>query len=140
MKKIKLSQVQQYFLGITLVAILGAFIYFKKQNSFTSILDNSRYSIGEIDKISYYKGQDYFHYIYYEKKIKYEAGIGESSSNNLFIGKRYFVIFEEGNPENSMLLPFLFVPDSITEAPPEGWKEPPIPIDKEKIKNFLRNY
>lgn len=138
--KIKLSQVQQYFLGITLVAILGAFIYFKKQNSFTSILDNSRYSIGEIDKISYYKGQDYFHYIYYEKKIKYEAGIGESSSNNLFIGKRYFVIFEEGNPENSMLLPFLFVPDSITEAPPEGWKEPPIPIDKEKIKNFLRNY
>src|SRR5690606_14203352 len=140
MKKIKLSQVQQYFLGITLVAILGAFIYFKKQNSFTSILDNSRYSIGEIDKISYYKRQDYFHYIYYEKKIKYEAGIGESSSNNLFIGKRYFVIFEEGNPENSMLLPFLFVPDSITEAPPEGWKEPPIPIDKEKIKNFLRNY
>ena len=79
-------------------------------------------------------------YEYYVDNILLKKGISSSSSKNLFIGKRYFVIFEEGNPENSMLLPFLFVPDSITEAPPEGWKEPPIPIDKERISSFLKNY
>ena len=134
--KLKLSKTQQYFLGIMLVAIFGIFIYIKKQNSFSNILKNSRYAIGNIVKINYYKGQDYFHYEYYENKIKYEGGIGESASNNLFVGKRYFVVFEEGNPENSMLIPFLFVPDSISEAPPEGWKEPPVSIDKEKIRRF----
>jgi len=138
--KFKLSQTQQYFLGILLVSILGAFIYFKKQNSFTSILDNSRYSIGEIEKINYYKGQDYFHYHFSVNNDNHEAGIGKTVSNNLFIGKRYFVIFEQDNPENSMLIPFLFVPDSITEAPSEGWKEPPVPIDKEEIREFLEEY
>ncbi|MDH0673820.1 hypothetical protein ACTS91_02100 [Empedobacter falsenii] len=138
--KIKLSKTQSYFLGILAVVIVCAFIYREKQKSFTNILKKSRYTIGNISKINYYKGDDYYHYEYYYNNILLVAGISESSSNNLFVGKRYFVVFEEGNPENSMLIPFLFVPDSITKAPAEGWQEPPIPIDKNEIKKFLDSY
>jgi hypothetical protein len=138
--KFKLSQLQQYFLGILFVILLGICIYINKQKSFNDILNNPRYTIGETIKINSYKKRYSFHYEYYFRNLKNEAGISESSSNNLFVGKRYFVIFEKGNPKNSMLIPFLFVPDSITKAPDEGWIEPPIPIDKNEIKKFLDNY
>lgn len=39
-----------------------------------------------------------------------------------------------------MLIPFIFVPDSLTNAPTEGWQKPPIPINKNEIKKFLENY
>ncbi|WP_313579205.1 hypothetical protein [Chishuiella sp.] len=138
--KLKLSETQQYILGILGIILLGTFIQINKQKSFNRILNNSRYTIGKTTKINSYKKRNYFHYEYYFENLKKEAGISEYSSNNLFIGKRYFVVFEEGNPENSMLIPFLFVPDSITKVPAEGWSEPPIPIDKNRIKNFLENY
>ncbi|HLU81021.1 MAG TPA: hypothetical protein VK010_03020, partial [Flavobacteriaceae bacterium] len=54
---------------------------------------------------------------------------------------RYFVIFDPINPKkNSLLLQPYPVPDSITSAPPEGWKELPIPVDKEEIRKFLEDY
>lgn len=103
-------------------------------------MNNPRYTIGETTKINSYKKRYYFHYEYNFKNKKNEAGISSNSSNNLFVGKRYFVVFEEGDPKNSMLIPFLFVPDSITKAPNKGWIQPPIPIDKNEIKKFLENY
>ncbi|WP_313579206.1 hypothetical protein [Chishuiella sp.] len=139
--KLKLSETQQYFLGILLVILLGIFIYINKQKSFNRILNNSRYTISEIyDLKRYSRSNDYYMYSYKVNNLILKKGISSNSSNNLFVGKRYFVVFEEGNPESSMLIPFLFVPDSITKSPNEGWSEPPIPIDKNRIKNFLENY
>jgi|SRR5690606_16654909 len=141
MKKIKLSQTQQYFLGILMVAILGLILLVYQKKEFSNLLKNSRYTTGEITEYKkYLRRQDHYIFYFTLENQKYKREIAINKSSNLFIGKRYFVIFEEGNPENSMLIPFLFVPDSITEAPPEGWKEPPVPIDKERISSFLKNY
>lgn len=139
--KLKLSQIQQYFLGIALVAILGLILLLNQKREFSNLLMNARFTIGEItEKKKYRRRQDHYNYYFKYLNQRYQRGIAATSSNNLFVGKRYFVIFEEGNPENSMLIPFQFVPDSITEAPEDGWTEPPVPIDKDKVKKFLENY
>ena len=139
--KFKLSKTQQYFLGILFFAIFLIVVYFIKNNNFNKILINTKYTISEIyDLKRYARSSDSYMYSYKVNNLIFKQGISSNSSNNLFVGKRYFVVFEEGNPKNSMLIPFLFVPDSITKAPAEGWREPPIPIDKNEIKKFLENY
>jgi len=137
----KLSKTQQYFLGIIFFALFLIVIYFIKNKNFNKILINTKYTISEIYDLKHYsRSSDSYMYSYKVNNLIFKQGISSNSSNNLFVGKRYFVIFEEGNPKNSMLLPFLFVPDSITKAPDEGWTKPPIPIDKNEIKKFLENY
>ncbi|GGE92949.1 hypothetical protein SAMN05443634_1086 [Chishuiella changwenlii] len=139
--KFKISQTQQYFLGIIIFTLLVIFFYIKQQKIFLKIIEKPVYSISKITGIKHYnRKEDSYKYEFTFLGEKFERGIGESSSNNLFVGKRYFVIFEKGNPKNSMLIPFIFVPDSITKAPDEGWVQPPIPIDKNEIKKFLENY
>ncbi|MCA4777287.1 hypothetical protein [Empedobacter stercoris] len=139
--KLKLSKTQQYFLGIIFFALFLIVIYFIKNKKFNKILINTKYTISEIYDLKHYsRSSDSYMYSYKVNNLIFKQGISSNSSNNLIVGKRYFVVFEEGNPENSMLIPFLFVPDSITKSPVEGWREPPIPIDKNEIKKFLENY
>lgn len=136
----KKSDIKKYFIVLGFFWTLLAIFYLFQKNKFKKILDNPNYTIGLIQNIEYGRSEDYYIYKYSIDNKDYEKGIGASSSNNLFIGKRYFVIFEKGSPRNSMLLPFMHVPDSITNAPTEGWKELPIPVDKERIKWFLEKY
>lgn len=139
--KFKLSKTQQYFLGILIVAVIGSVLLLNQKRKFSKLMISSEYTIGTIfDFKKNPRRDDQFLYSFKINNIEYKREIAFNKSNNLFVGKRYFVVFEEGNPENSMLIPFLFVPDSITKSPVEGWREPPIPIDKNEIKKFLENY
>lgn len=45
--------------------------------------------------------------------------------NKSVIGKRFYVMFYPSNPKNSKVLLNKPVPDSIKEAPPEGWDKIP---------------
>ncbi|MBW7870754.1 MAG: hypothetical protein H3C39_06795 [Flavobacteriia bacterium] len=121
------------------------FIYFGNiyaKNNLSKIYENQKYTIGEITQQRNETRSNHYRYhyfledkkmngrFYYERRGKYA---------HLPLGK-YFVVFDSLRPKNSVLLPFLVVPDSITEAPPEGWKELPIPVDKEEIRKFLEDY
>lgn len=106
------------------------------------ISENSKYTIGEITQRRNETRSNHYRYHYFIENKKHNGRFyfGEKGKYaHLPLGK-YFVVFDSLKPKNSVLLPFLVVPDSITEAPPEGWKELPIPVDKEEIRKFLEDY
>lgn len=135
------SNFKKYLISSTLFLVFIVIFYSYHKNRRLKILDFPIYTIGTITELSKSaKSSDYYMYKYTYKNISYVRGIGENSSNNLYVGKRYFVISEEGDPDNSMLIPFIFVPDSITKAPNEGWKNIPKGLNINQIKTFLENY
>ena len=137
----KKSDIKKYFIGIIIFWCVLIVFYFLQKDKLSNILKNPNYTVGLVNGIQKYNtGDDYYRYKYSIDSKDYQKGIGASSSNNIFIGTRYFVIFEKGKPKNAMLLPFILIPDSIQEAPSEGWKELPIPVDKEEIRKFLEDY
>lgn len=48
-----------------------------------------------------------------------------SSDEKFILGNRYYVKFETNNPKNSQILLNKPVPDSIKEAPSQGWDKIP---------------
>ncbi|MGV0923431.1 hypothetical protein [Empedobacter tilapiae] len=104
------------------------------------ILDSPIYTIGTITELSKSaKSSDYYMYKYSYSNTSYKGGIGESSSNNLYVGKKYYIILEKNNPNNNMLLPFVILPDS-TRSPNNGWEEMPKELNLNQIRTFLENY
>ena len=70
---------------------------------------------------------EYFYFYNEIKYIQYESDF-EIKKPKLALHKRFYVMFNPDNPKNSKLLLDFPVPDSIREAPPEGWdKIPNIP-------------
>ena len=116
-------------------------IYIK--NIHHEILNNNKFTIGKITGKKTETRSNYYNFIYIINDKKLKGGFSfnlKGKYSNLKLQSRYFVIYDSLNYNNIILLPFLPVPDSITEAPPEGWKELPIPVDKEEIRKFLENY
>ena len=85
------------------------------------------------------KSEDVYRYKYSYSNTSYKGGIGESSSNNLYVGKKYYIILEKNKPKNEMLLPFVILPDS-TRSPNNGWEEMPKELNLNQIRTFLENY
>lgn len=121
------------------------FINILKSIAYKNVLEiskNQKYTIGIITqrrtetRSNHYRfhysinNQIYNRRFYFERKGKYA---------HLKLSK-YFVVYDSLKPKNSVLLPFINVPDSITSAPPEGWKELPIFVDKEEVRKFLEDY
>ena len=127
------------------IIVFIIFVYFAKSYVKTyrsNVYENSKYTIGEITQRRNETRSNHYRYHYFiiNKKMNGRFYFGERGKYaHLPLGK-YFVVFDSLKPKNSVLLPFLIVPDSITEAPPEGWKELPIPVDKEEIRKFLEDY
>lgn len=104
------------------------------------ILENGKYSIAEVISFRRETRSSHYRYIFYYKNKLYKSR-SYYKGINLTINKNYFIVFDTISPSrNSLLLQRLSVPDSITEAPSEGWKELPIPVDKEEIRKFLEDY
>lgn len=139
--KFEKFNLKKYLIGIGSFWAILLIIYIIRNKNHNDILEKPMYTIGKIYEIKEYtRVSDSYMYNYHVGEKELRKGISANSSNNLFIGTRYLVIFEKGKPKNAMLLPFLIVPDSILEAPSEGWKELPIPTDKKMIRHFLENY
>ncbi len=104
--------------------------------------NNQEYTIGEITQRRNETRSNHYRYHYFVNNRKYNGRFyfeQRGKYAHLKLGK-YFVVYDSLKPKNSVLLPFLPVPDSITSAPPEGWKELPVPVDKEEIRKFLEDY
>ena len=114
----------------------------KRVNTRINTIKNGVYSIAEINEFGTETRNDFYKYSFFFKDnfFKSRCNCGGRSSS-LIVNQKYFIIIDPENPNyNNFLLYRYPVPDSITEAPSEGWKELPIPVDKEEIRKFLENY
>lgn len=129
-------------IGIIIFLIFAHFAkdYVKTYRS--NVYENQKYTIGEITQRRNESRSNHYRYHYFISNWKYNGRFyfGQKGKYaHLPLGK-YFIVFDSLKPKNSVLLPFLSVPDSITSAPLEGWRELPIPVDKEDIRKFLEEY
>lgn len=121
------EKISKYFLiGIGLLIII-AYLYGQIITA-PKFRERGRYTIGTFDKYRYKKGGAYD--IFYTYKVKNHLFEGRSnySSTNFNksdLGKKFLVKYVEGEEDLSSILMDCIVPDSIKEAPPEGWKELP---------------
>ena len=91
---------------------------------------NHKYTIGFLYKTGGGARSDidlYFKYNVNNKSfdVKRTPVSGKFWPDKIKIGKRYYVIYEVNNPENSELLTDYSVADSIKEAPVNGWDKLP---------------
>lgn len=104
------------------------------------LADKGRYSLAKIDRLVTEPRSSYYVYNFEYKNKSYKGGVGYEKKLLIKQGKTYFVLFNPSKPSKiPSLLPTFPVPDSITEAPPEGWKELPIPVNKEEIRKYLES-
>ena len=123
MDRDKINKVGKYILIGFGLLVVGAFINDLFINK-PKLREKGRYTIGYIYKYrKRLKGADISYYKYnVRNKLWYGSTIdGESEE---LIHKRFLVKYVEGEYLSKILLEYP-VPDSIKEAPPEGWKKKP---------------
>ena len=88
--------------------------------------EKGKYTVGIIYDYSQHKGGATIYYEYKaENKLYYSnAGAGWKEKESL-LEKRFLIKYVEGEENRSRILLEYPVPDSIKEAPPEGWKKMP---------------
>ena len=120
----KINKISKYILigfGLLVVGIFMKDLFMDQPK----LREKGRYTIGYIYKYrKRLKGADISYYKYnVRNKLWYGSTIdGESEE---LIHKRFLVKYVEGEEDISRILPEYPVPDSIKEAPPEGWKKIP---------------
>ena len=118
-----------------LVAIFGVlFVLFTVWVFAGSYLDSharskdSRYTIGFVTKTSYVVGPSSHSVSFFTYNVKGHA-YSTSSDGDLEAGcARCLLKYAATDPENIDFFNHICIPDSITRAPAEGWKEPPFPV------------
>ena len=69
-------------------------VYLYHKNKWLKILDSSIYTIWTIIELSKNaKSSDYYMYKYTYNNRSYKGDVGESSSNNLYVGKKIIYYF-----------------------------------------------
>lgn len=102
------------------------------------LVSKGRYSIAIVDRLVTEPRSKYYVYNFEYKNKIYNGESMFKKGQRLKQGRTYFVLFNPSKPSKiPLLLPTFPVPDSITKAPPEGWKEIPIPVSKEEIRKYL---
>lgn len=115
-------------------------VFIDQTNDRNNILKNPMYIIGTIVEISKNaRSSDSFMYTYNYNGIKYKSGISVNSSKDFKLHGKYYVIFEESNPKNGLILPFYTFNDSIQDTD-KYWNVTPEHLNIEDIKYFMRNY
>lgn len=139
-----MSQLKNFLLVVIGFIVFLIFINILKSIAYKNVLEiskNQKYTIGEITQRRTETRSNPYRFHYFVDNWKYNRrfyfGL-RGKYAHLKLGK-YFVVYDSLKPKNSALLPFINVPDSITSAPSEGWKELPIPVDKEEIRKFLED-
>ncbi|MFA7615999.1 MAG: hypothetical protein WCY16_05410 [Weeksellaceae bacterium] len=132
------------FIALMGIVVLYFFVHIGNnwvKNKNNILLDSGRFTIGYVGQPHKQSRSSYYDYVFYVNNNKHKRRHYIPRATVLDKNSRYFVIFNPINPKkNSLLLQPYPVPDSITSAPPEGWKELPIPVDKEEIRKFLEDY
>jgi len=133
--------------GVIILVILFFFVMIpafnksiKKRN--LEIFSKGIYGIAQVTEYRSETRSSHYRYRFTYKGKTYRARYYYNRNHNPEVGKRYFVIIAPERKwfaNNSLLLADFPVPDSIKEAPPEGWKECP-GVSREQIREFLDHY
>lgn len=124
MDKNKINKISKYILigfGLLVVGsfMRDIFIYGPR------LREKGRYTIGIVYDYSQYKGGASIYYEYkVGNKLYYSNTAVGGIKKNKLLEKRFLVKYVEGEDLSKILLEYP-VPDSIKEAPPEGWKKKP---------------
>lgn len=110
------------------VIIVGGilFIIFNIYSYYFALEANKRYSIGKVEKIS--SGSKGSYTVSFTFQINNKIILAREqiySYSDSMIGKSYFIKCNYKKPKFSFILLNCPVPDSIKEAPPEGWEKLP---------------
>lgn len=125
------------FLILYLMMIIGNKLAY---NYRMDLIDSGRYSITKIDRFVNEPRASYYIYYFEYKNKSYKGRFNFERKYRLKQGKTYFVLFNPSKPSKiPVLIQTFSVPDSITKAPPEGWKEIPIPINMEEVRKYLES-
>jgi len=120
----KINKISKYILIGFGLLVVGTFIkdFFINQ---PKLREKGKYTIGIIYDYSQHKGGATIYYEYKaENKLYYSnAGAGGKEKESL-LEKRFLVKYVEGEDLSKILLEYP-VPDSIKQAPPEGWEKLP---------------
>jgi hypothetical protein len=112
----------------------------RRGNDRINTVENGVFSIAEIIEYRTETRNNYYRYSFLFRNKLFQSRC-YCRGKSLVINQKYFLALDPEKPGyNNFLLYNYSVPDSITEAPPEGWKELPIPVDKEEIRKFLEDY
>jgi|SRR5699024_3732497 len=121
---------------IVLVSIVIILLIIQNKND--KLLSGvGHYTVGKIieKKIVAGAGPTYIYEYNVNNKMFRKKG---SSGFKGYENKYYFVIFNPNNPKESEVLINFKVPDSIKEAPEDGWRELPVPYTEEEILKGIK--
>lgn len=122
----KKRNIDKKYLGLIIVIIICAFGFYNRYK----MKSNSVYCVANIYNITTKRGGHYFDFQYIYQGSIYTGYASSYKINKNDEGRRFFVEVNSKNPDECLIDISLPVPDSISEAPYDGWKELPIKTDK----------
>ncbi|HNW69557.1 MAG TPA: hypothetical protein PKI01_04080 [Bacteroidales bacterium] len=111
--------------GIILFILIIITIIAKYSFNKNTIEKNHKYSICTVQRFEGVKGGFSVGYSFFVLNTEYVVGEIVQDGNKSVVGNRFYVKFYPPNPKNSEILLDRLVPDSIKEAPPQGWDKIP---------------
>ena len=118
-------------IGISYFIGLGCYIYFVDGGKLRA---HHRYAIGYVYKTHWtVKSGKFADYRFTVNGTTY-TGSDKALADMRLQGGRYVVEFHPPDPDIKVIYYRAPVPDSVTEAPAEGWQTPPFAVPKEVLE------
>lgn len=126
------------YLILSFLGIIFIILFIEQKKGAELLLDNGNYTIGKVIKKRIVAGAGPTYV--YKYKVRNKTFLQEGGGRGFkgYENKYYFVIFNPNNPKESEVLINFKVPDSIKEAPENGWEELPVPHTKEEILKGIK--
>ena len=124
MDKNKINKISKYILIGFGLLVVGAFINDLFINE-PKLREKGKYTIGYIYKYSPHKGGASIYYKFKTGNKFYYSNTTSGKDKKELLNKKFLLRYVEGEEDISRILLEYTVPDSIKEAPPEGWKKKP---------------
>lgn len=122
-----LSRLKYFLFFAILAALVFGFFYARVERNKRE--QNARYTIGVVLEKFTSKSGTYLKTSYCVDNVEYIKNFNSFGDRDA-VGKRYFIKFEKGNPENAELIS-KYIANSNAIAPDSGWvKIPGIPDDQ----------
>lgn len=126
----KISPYRKFqIVAFSIMAVIFFILYKKSEKNKKLMWENARYSIAITEGTTHGLKTvfPFVHYYYYVngKKYKSSCDIDLDKYPVQTEGGRYLVVFSNTDKNNRKFLYTCSVPDSIKDAPDEGWKEAP---------------
>jgi len=112
--------------GISFLFSLILFVVSKYYIDNNNLKKNHRVTIGYVHDYETLIKSGYNIYFYYHvEENKYSSESIIYDNPNIYLNKRYFVLFSPSNPKNCRILLNKEVPKNIKKVPPNGWEKIP---------------